>query len=193
MFVLHKYLSFLNADFWPPKIVQNCPKFGKLTVNVIDFEEKFDFVIWTLTGKLVHGINEFLQWNASIVVFVENVKYPFNKKWLKKKKNRMHRNFFFSWEKKIVKSKSCSEIITVTVYFSLVKYFHFAKPLLFEMNGIWSFCFDLFSRKIRFDVNLVYKNPIKNFEGGGGSNSDWKSENNLIAAKNAKVDLTEKT
>ena len=87
MFVLHKYLSFLNTDFWPPKIVQNCPKFGKLTVNVIDFEEKFDFVIWTLTGKLVHGINEFLQWNASIVVFVENVKYPFNKKWLKKKKS----------------------------------------------------------------------------------------------------------
>ena len=32
-----------------------------LTVNVVDFEKKFDFVVGTLSGKLVHGINEFLQ------------------------------------------------------------------------------------------------------------------------------------
>ena len=59
-----------------------------LTVNVINFEEKFDLVIRTLTSELVHGIDKFLQWNATIVIFVENVKYPFNKKWLKYKWNQ---------------------------------------------------------------------------------------------------------
>ena len=34
---------------------------GIRTVNVIDFEQKLDFVIRTLSGKLVHGIDEFLQ------------------------------------------------------------------------------------------------------------------------------------
>ena len=152
--------------------------------------------IWSCRLDFDQRIGAWHQWILAMKCFhcrlCRKCEIPVQQK-MAEKKNRMHRNFFFSWEKKIVKSKSCSEIITVTVYFSLVKYFHFAKLLLFEMNGIWSFCFDLFSRKIRFDVNLVYKNPIKNFEGGGGSNSDWKSENNLIAAKNAKVDLTEKT
>ena len=63
-----------------------------LTVNVINFEEKFDLVIRTLTSELVHGIDKFLQWNATIVIFVENVKYPFNKKWLK-----------YKWNKKVTK------------------------------------------------------------------------------------------
>ena len=31
-----------------------------LTVNVVDFEEEFDFVIRRLAGELMHGINKLL-------------------------------------------------------------------------------------------------------------------------------------
>ena len=57
----------------------------RLTINVVDFEEEFDFVVWRLPGKLVHGVNKLLQADASVVIFVKDVKDSFHKEGLKKK------------------------------------------------------------------------------------------------------------
>ena len=56
----------------------------RLTINVVDFEEEFDFVVWRLPGKLVHGVNKLLQADASVVIFVKDVKDSFHEKGLKK-------------------------------------------------------------------------------------------------------------
>ena len=45
-----------------------------LTVNVVDLEEELDLVVGTLSGELVHGVDELLQADAPVVVLVENVK-----------------------------------------------------------------------------------------------------------------------
>ena len=62
-------------------------EWSRLTINVVDFEEEFDFVVWRLPGKLVHGVNKLLQADASVVIFVKDVKDSFHKEGLKKKRN----------------------------------------------------------------------------------------------------------
>lgn len=44
-----------------------------VAVQIVDFEEKFDFVLGRLAGELVHGVDELLQGNGSGVVFVEDL------------------------------------------------------------------------------------------------------------------------
>lgn len=53
-----------------------------LTVDVVDFEQKFNFVLWRLTGKLMNGIDELLQRNRTGIVFVEYLEYTVREKWL---------------------------------------------------------------------------------------------------------------
>ena len=60
-------------------------EWSRLTINVVDFEEEFDFVVWRLPGKLVHGVNKLLQADASVVIFVKDVKDSLHKEGLKKK------------------------------------------------------------------------------------------------------------
>ncbi len=53
-----------------------------LTVDVVDFEEEFDFVVRRLSGELVHGVDELLQGDAPVVVLVEDVEHPLHEEWL---------------------------------------------------------------------------------------------------------------
>lgn len=53
-----------------------------LTVDVVDFEQKFNFVLWRLTGKLMNGIDELLQRNRTGIVFVEYLEHTVREKWL---------------------------------------------------------------------------------------------------------------
>lgn len=62
-----------------------------LTVYVVDLEQKFDFVVWTLSCELMHSIDELLEGDAPVVIFIEDVKDPFYEKRLEKKKKRKHR------------------------------------------------------------------------------------------------------
>ena len=55
-----------------------------LTVDVVHFEEKLDFVVGRLAGELVHRVDELLQGNAAVVILVENVEDSFHEKRLKK-------------------------------------------------------------------------------------------------------------
>lgn len=48
-----------------------------VAVQIVDFEEKFDFVLGRLAGELVHGVDELLQGNGSGVVFVEDLEDSF--------------------------------------------------------------------------------------------------------------------
>ena len=61
-----------------------------VTVDVVDFEEEFDFVVGRLSCKLVHGVDELLQGDAPVVVLVEDVKHPLNEEWLKRKSQKIH-------------------------------------------------------------------------------------------------------
>ena len=54
-----------------------------LTVDVVDLEEELDLVVGTLPGELVHGVDEFLQADAPVVVLVEDVKDAFHEERLK--------------------------------------------------------------------------------------------------------------
>ena len=58
----------------------------QLTINIVNFEEKFDFIIWRLSSKLVHGINKLLKGNASIVILIKDVEHSLNKEGLKCKR-----------------------------------------------------------------------------------------------------------
>lgn len=53
-----------------------------LTVDVIDFEQKFDFVFGRLAGELMNGIDELLQRNRTGIVLVEYLEHAIRKKWL---------------------------------------------------------------------------------------------------------------
>lgn len=49
------------------------------TINIIDFKEELDFVIWSLSRKLVHSIDELLEGNRSAVILVKNLEHSLHK------------------------------------------------------------------------------------------------------------------
>lgn len=55
----------------------------QLTVDVVHFEQKANFVVGGLAGKLMNGIDEFLQRNRSRVVDVEYLENPVGEEWLR--------------------------------------------------------------------------------------------------------------
>ena len=61
---------------------------SRLTVNVVDLEEELDLVVGTLSGELVHGVDELLQADAPVVVLVEDVKHALHEERLRQKSNQ---------------------------------------------------------------------------------------------------------
>ena len=84
-----RYLTFFTALFPLPISYELNNYLLILTVNVVDLEEEFDFVVRTLPRELVHGIDELLQWDRPIVVLVEDVKNALHKEWLDRRRGTM--------------------------------------------------------------------------------------------------------
>ena len=57
-----------------------------LTVDVVDFEEELDFVLRSLSSKLVDSIDELLEGNWAAVIFVEDLEDSLHKEWLQRVK-----------------------------------------------------------------------------------------------------------
>lgn len=53
-----------------------------VAIQIVDFEEKFDFVLGRLARELVHGVDELLQRDGARVVFVEDLEDTFVEEWL---------------------------------------------------------------------------------------------------------------
>lgn len=64
------------------------------TINIINFEEKFNFIFWWLTSKLMNGIYEFLEWYWTRIVFVKYLKNSIREKWLKNRNWNLKKWFF---------------------------------------------------------------------------------------------------
>lgn len=77
-----------------------------VAIQIVDFEEKFDFVLGRLAGELVHGVDELLQRDGARVVFVEDLKDAFVEKWLK---NEMKLNFLLGHCMKTLQLKFCRQ------------------------------------------------------------------------------------
>jgi hypothetical protein len=56
---------------------------NKLTIEVVNLEEKPNFVVGALTRELVHGVNKLLQGDGARVVFVEDLKNPLREEGLR--------------------------------------------------------------------------------------------------------------
>ena len=44
----------------------------QLTIQIVHFEEENEFFVWSISGELVHGVDEFCHGNAAILVTVED-------------------------------------------------------------------------------------------------------------------------
>lgn len=54
-----------------------------VAIQIVNFEQKLNFVLRRLAGKLMHGVDELLEWNRPRIVFVEDLKDSFIEEWLK--------------------------------------------------------------------------------------------------------------
>ena len=50
-----------------------------LTVNIINFEQELDLILWSLTSELMNRINEFLEGDGAAVIFVKNLEDSLHK------------------------------------------------------------------------------------------------------------------
>ena len=73
--------SFLDQSVsWKLRRVQmSDPAYHYTTINIVDFKEELDFVIWRLSRKPVHSIDELLKGNRSAVILVKNLEHSLHK------------------------------------------------------------------------------------------------------------------
>lgn len=108
-----------------------------VTVQIVNFEQEFDFVLGRLAGELMHRVNEFLQCDRSRIVLVEDLENSFVEKWLQVKfSSRLNRKHF-----------ECLTFFDITIFLKSSRLISFPSPTVF-LNSCSNFSSDVLSKPV---------------------------------------------
>ena len=112
--------------------------FSFFTVDVVDLEKEFNFIVGWFPCELVHGIDEFLKTDAPVVVFVENVKDSLHEKGLEIKKKYIYIYILVFEEKKIWLFEILCDIWKngLKILFEKILFEKMVCKMIFEKNSL---------------------------------------------------------